>query len=153
MVDQLYLWLVHCIVGIFSVDNRLTSALNMSHMWFGFLCLCAVIMLGKMAKFFLKSDQLAFLLPDLDFLTYYVVIHRCIDVPYLLMLWIWLGMSRDKYYHVQTYLVSVKLPKNTYFIQMVYKEDTYHVSNTYAEYGLIKIYKNVLTKCSRNEKS
>jgi len=62
-------------------------------------------------------------------------------------------MSRDKYYHVQTYLVSVKLPKNTYFMQMVYKEDTYHVSNTYAEYGLIKIYKNVLTKCSRNEKS
>jgi len=50
-----------CIVGMCKVDNRLTSALNMSQRWFGSLCLCAMNVLVMMAKSFLKSDQLAFL--------------------------------------------------------------------------------------------
>jgi len=80
--------LLICLVGICGLDNRLTSALNMFHRWFGSLCVYVVNMLVKMAKFFLKSDQLALLYEltflgfclinatqfDLDFMKYYVAI-------------------------------------------------------------------------------
>jgi len=51
----LLIWLI----GMYRVDNRLTLTLNMSRRWFG--SSCVVNMLVKMAKSFLKSDQLAFL--------------------------------------------------------------------------------------------
>jgi len=53
--------LLICLVGMCRVDNMLTSSLNMSQRWFGSLCLCAMNVLVKMAKSFLKSYQLAFL--------------------------------------------------------------------------------------------
>ena len=49
--------LLICLVGICRVDYRLNSALNMSHRWFGSLCLCVASMLVKMAMSFFKSDQ------------------------------------------------------------------------------------------------
>jgi len=90
------------------VDNRLTSALNMSQRWFGSLCLCAINVLVKMAKSFLKSDQLD-VLYDLTCLGFCLMRPRLTliswntiswsGVPYpgnVLVSWTWLGMLVSK---------------------------------------------------------